>query len=79
MNISLISEILETYEGRDKFLKTLSYAAKLATGFSSSSVTTKKWKLFGSRMSECRVILRLMDDIPILHDTLTYGWGRQVS
>ncbi|XP_011498573.1 PREDICTED: peroxisomal membrane protein 11C [Ceratosolen solmsi marchali] len=72
MNIASISEYLETYEGRDKFLRTLSYAAKLASGFSSSHDTAIKFKKFGSKMSGARVILRLLDDIPNIHRVKTY-------
>ncbi|XP_015114057.1 peroxisomal membrane protein 11C [Diachasma alloeum] len=75
--MELISEYLESYEGRDKFLRTLSYAAKLATVFPKSNDTASKFKYFGSQMSGCRVMLRLLDDIPSLHYALTYGSGRQ--
>ncbi|XP_053978991.1 peroxisomal membrane protein 11C [Hylaeus volcanicus] len=75
MNIALISEYLETYQGRDKFLRTLSYTAKLATLGVSSKETEEKFKIFSSRMSECRTVLRLLDDIPIIHHAITYGWG----
>lgn len=76
--MELISEYLESYEGRDKFLRTLSYAAKLATVFPKSNETAHKFKYFGSQMSGCRVMLRLLDDIPSIHYALTYGWGKQV-
>lgn len=77
--IDVFSEILENYEGRDKFLKLFTYTAKLATLFTKSPETTDKFCQFGSKMSECRVILRLMDDIPVLQATIAYGWGKQVS
>ncbi|KAJ8674110.1 hypothetical protein QAD02_005372 [Eretmocerus hayati] len=77
MNIAVISEYLDSYEGRDKFLRTLSYAAKLASGFPSSSNTADKFKIFSSKMSGARVILRLLDDIPNLHHAMTYGWGQK--
>ncbi|OXU30628.1 hypothetical protein TSAR_003642 [Trichomalopsis sarcophagae] len=77
MNIALISDYLDTYEGRDKFLRTLSYAAKLASGFPSSDDTADKFKSFGSKMSGARVILRLLDDIPNIHHAMSYGWGQQ--
>lgn len=76
MSIAVISDYLETYEGRDKFLRTLSYAAKFATLVTSLEETEKKLKIFSSRMSECRVILRLLDDIPMIHYAMTYGWGK---
>ena len=78
MSIAKVSEVLETYDGRDKFLKTLSYAAKLATVFTKSDKTAQKFKHFGSQMSGCRVILRLFDDVTILYETMEYGWGKMV-
>lgn len=79
MAVPLVSDYLETYSGRDKMLRTLSYAAKLLTVCTSSKSTEKKLKTFGSQMSECRVMLRLLDDLPTLHCVMTYGWGKQVS
>jgi peroxin-11C len=78
MNIASISEYLETYDGRDKFLRTLSYASKLAAGFSSSHDTSNKLKIFGSKMSGARVILRLFDDIPNIHRARTFRWRQKV-
>ncbi|XP_017893583.1 peroxisomal membrane protein 11C-like [Ceratina calcarata] len=76
MSVALISEYLDTYQGRDKFLRTLSYIAKFATVGTSSNETEKKLRVISRQMSECRVILRLLDDIPVLHYALTYGWGK---
>lgn len=75
MDLSLINDYLTTYSGRDKMLRTLSYSAKLLTVCTSSKNTEKKLKTFGSQMSECRVMLRLLDDLPTLHYIMTYGWG----
>ncbi|KYN23292.1 PREDICTED: peroxisomal membrane protein 11C [Trachymyrmex cornetzi] len=77
MDLPLMSNYLETYSGRDKMLRTLSYAAKLLTVCTSSKSAEKKLKTFGSQMSECRVMLRLLDDLPALHYMMTYGWGKQ--
>lgn len=77
MDLPLVSNYLETYSGRDKMLRTLSYAAKLLTVCTSSEMTEKKLKTFGSQMSECRVMLRLLDDIPTLNYAMTYGWGKK--
>lgn len=78
MDLGLIADYLETYEGRDKFLRTLSYSAKLATVLTKSNEKIEKFKLFGSQMSNCRVILRLLDDIPLLYAAVNHGRGRQV-
>ncbi|CAK9820824.1 Peroxisomal membrane protein 11C [Anthophora plagiata] len=77
MDITLISEYLETYPGRDKCLRTLSYMAKFATLGASSKETEKKLKIFSSQLSGSRVILRLLDDIPMIHYAMSYGWGKQ--
>lgn len=77
MDLLLINDYLNTYSGRDKILRTLSYSAKLLTVCTSSKNTEKKLKTFGSQMSECRVMLRLLDDLPTLHFIMTYGWGKK--
>ncbi|KAK1134759.1 hypothetical protein K0M31_007533 [Melipona bicolor] len=79
MSTALISEYLETHQGRDKFLRTLSYAAKFATLGTFSNETERKLKIFSSQISECRMILRLLDDIPTIHYAMTYGWGKEES
>ncbi|KAK0085166.1 hypothetical protein PV325_005663 [Microctonus aethiopoides] len=76
-NLEIISDYLDSYEGRDKFLRTFSYVAKLATILPKSNDTVMKLNRFSSQMSGCRVILRLLDDIPTLHAAINYGWGRQ--
>lgn len=78
MALPLMNDYLKTYSGRDKMLRTLSYVAKLLTVCTSSKSTEKKLKTFGSQMSECRVMLRVLDDLPTLHFVMTYGWGKQV-
>lgn len=78
MALPLMNDYLETYSGRDRMLRTLSYTAKLLTVCTLSESGEKKLKTFGSHMSECRVMLRLLDDLPALHCVTTYGWGKQV-
>ncbi|KAG8037706.1 hypothetical protein G9C98_005917 [Cotesia typhae] len=77
--MELMSNYLESYEGRDKLLRVLSYAAKLATVIPRSEENKKKFKIFGSQMSNCRVILRLLDDIPTLNYALTYNWTNKAA
>ncbi|XP_072759387.1 peroxisomal membrane protein 11C [Anoplolepis gracilipes] len=77
MDLSLINDYLKTYSGRDKMLRTLSYSAKLFTVCTSSKNTEKKLETFGSQMSHCRMMLRLLDDLPMLHYIITYGWGKK--
>ncbi|XP_066594063.1 peroxisomal membrane protein 11C [Prorops nasuta] len=77
MSLVLVSEYLETYSGRDKFLRLFSYAAKLATIAATTKDTENKLKTLGSQLSGSRVILRLLDDIPTLCGVMSYGWGKQ--
>lgn len=76
--MELISDYLETYEGRDKFLKTLSYTSKLLTIIPRSQENINKIKYFSSQISDCRVILRLLDDIPSIYYAYSYWNGKQV-
>ncbi|XP_043663916.1 peroxisomal membrane protein 11C [Vespula pensylvanica] len=79
MDVEILSNYLDTYHGRDKILRTLSYIAKLTTVATTSKTTEAKLKVFSSKMSECRVILRLLDDLPIFYYARKYGWGKQES
>ncbi|XP_015176404.1 PREDICTED: peroxisomal membrane protein 11C isoform X2 [Polistes dominula] len=79
MDIEILSNYLDTYRGRDKILSTLSYIAKLATVVTTSEITENKLKIFSSKISECRVALRLLDDLPTFHYATKYKWGKQES
>lgn len=78
MELAIISNYLETTSGRDKVFRLLSYAAKLLTACTSSRSTEQKLNIFSKQMSECRVMIRLLDDVPALHDAIAYGWGNKV-
>lgn len=78
MDMEILLNYLDTYRGRDKILRTLSYIAKLITVTTTSKKTEAKLKTFSSKMSECRVILRLLDDLSIFYYARKYGWGKQV-
>lgn len=77
MNLSLITDFLNTYSGRDKVMRTLCYTTKCASGLVSSEISAIKLLTFGNHLSACRTILRLFDDIPMLSSTLAYGLGKQ--
>lgn len=77
MNLTTLSEVLETYEGRDKFLRLLSYMGKLGTAISTPKDVAIKSQIFSRQISGCRVILRLLDDIPMLNYVISYGWGKE--
>lgn len=77
--VALISGYLETYEGRDKFLRTLSYAAKLVSGYAKTTSghgpTSGNLKKLGSELSKCRVILRLLDDFGAIRAAVEHDWS----
>jgi peroxin-11C len=79
MDIEDISKFLGTHSGRDKVIRTLSYATKLAAAFVSSEETVRKLETISGQLSACRTVLRLFDDIPMLNYTLTYGLGKEVE
>ena len=73
--------VLESYRGRDKIMRLVSYICNLIGG----SVQHTRYihlaqKLFrvGEALSNCRTILRLFDDLAMLTFTLSYGLGKQV-
>ncbi|XP_058460819.1 peroxisomal membrane protein 11C [Malaya genurostris] len=74
-----ICEMLDTYTGRDKIVRTLCYTAKLASGLSSSRdpELSKKLAIFSSKMSQTRATLRLLDDLPMISYSLNYGLGNK--
>lgn len=77
MSVSEIADFLETPTGKDKVIRTLCYAAKLASALVKTESTSEKLNSFGSQLSNCRVILRLLDDFPQLSCTIEYGLGAQ--
>ncbi|KAL5020041.1 hypothetical protein ScPMuIL_002933 [Solemya velum] len=66
--------VLETYRGRDKIIRTCSYLATMF-GASGNSATAKKLQTIAAELSACRVMLRLFDDLPMLAHNLSYGLG----
>ncbi|XP_046436593.1 peroxisomal membrane protein 11C isoform X4 [Neodiprion fabricii] len=76
MNIATVIEVLESYHGRDKVLRLLTYLGKLTSGIASSKNVAIKSQIFSNQISGCRVMLRLLDDIPMLHHVVSYGLGK---
>ncbi|KAK4882917.1 hypothetical protein RN001_006236 [Aquatica leii] len=72
-----LCNVLETYKGRDKFIRTLCYTSKLIGGIASDELFAKRCFIFSSQMSATRAVLRLFDDIPMLKYTLQYGLGKK--
>lgn len=73
-----ICGMLSCYSGRDKVIRTLCYAAKLASALNvdKNPDAANKLKIFSSKMSQTRATLRLFDDLPMLQCTLQYGLGK---
>lgn len=71
-----IDEYLDTYSGRDKFLKALCYSLKFATGFTDSPKSLHNLKLVSSEISNCRTILRFLDYVPVVKYILSYKFGK---
>jgi len=74
-----VCDMLDTYGGRDKVMKTLCYTTKLLSGLyaNSNSDLAKKLGIFSSKISGARATLRLIDDIPMLKHSLAYGLGEK--
>lgn len=89
-----ICNVLETYKGRDKvktifcllssifafqFLRTICYSTKLISGLTSDPLLAKRMQNVSSQMSAARLILRLLDDLPMLKYAMEYGFGEEVN
>lgn len=67
-----VCELLDSYNGRDKVVRTACYAFKLYGCITDD----KPWQTAGSRLSNARLMLRLFDDIPMIRHTWNYGLGK---
>ncbi|XP_062868962.1 peroxisomal membrane protein 11C [Trichomycterus rosablanca] len=72
--------VLESYRGRDKVIRTLCYGAQLVGGAISqktgnSSQLGKSLLLFSAQLSHCRTVLRLFDDLSMAAYSQSYGFG----
>ncbi|XP_026076916.1 peroxisomal membrane protein 11C isoform X2 [Carassius auratus] len=71
--------VLESYRGRDKVIRTLCYGSQLVGGLlagkSSQSSLGKRLLLFSAQLSDCRTTLRLFDDLSMLAYSTSYGLG----
>ncbi|XP_073682134.1 peroxisomal membrane protein 11C [Garra rufa] len=71
--------MLESYRGRDKVIRTLCYGSQLVGGVlagkSCQSSLGKSLLLFSAQLSHCRTTLRLFDDLSMLAYSSSYGFG----
>ncbi|KAJ0032701.1 hypothetical protein NQD34_002782 [Periophthalmus magnuspinnatus] len=76
-------QVLETYRGRDKVIRTACYGAQLVGGVlcrdSSPDGSSRRLGLslllLSAQLSHCRTILRLFDDLSMLAYSHSYGLG----
>lgn len=77
MSLEKTTKFLETYRGRDKILRTLSYVSKFAAGVAKDPKRAAQYDNFSSQLSACRAALRLLDDVPMIAYVFEYGLGRK--
>ena len=70
---------MESYRGRDKIMRTASFAACLGSGLAKNKELSEKFMKVMTEISACRTILRLFDDLSMLALSLKYGLGKHVS
>nr|XP_017520088.2 peroxisomal membrane protein 11C isoform X2 [Manis javanica] len=80
--LSGLVSALESYRGRDRLIRTLSYCCQLVGGAlvvrcpARSDVGTRLLEL-SSQLSRCRTVLRLFDDAAMFIYTKQYGLGAE--
>ncbi|KAJ8374727.1 hypothetical protein SKAU_G00053070 [Synaphobranchus kaupii] len=72
--------VLESYRGRDKVIRTLCYGSQLVGGVLSQKTTGssemgKSLLQFSAQLSQCRTVLRLFDDLSMFAYSRSYGLG----
>lgn len=77
-NVAQLVKLLETYRGHDQTLSLIGYGSKMLSDLASDS-SGQKLRKISAEISNCRVILRLLDDWSMLAYTLSYGLGKQVD
>ncbi|KAB5559281.1 hypothetical protein PHYPO_G00027290 [Pangasianodon hypophthalmus] len=75
-----VVNLLESYRGRDKVIRTVCYGSQLVGGIISqktanSSQLGKSLLLFSAQLSHCRTVLRLFDDLSMAAYSRSYGLG----
>ncbi|XP_040039660.2 peroxisomal membrane protein 11C [Gasterosteus aculeatus] len=83
MSVEPLVQLLESYRGRDKVIRTACYGSQLVGGLLSRKAETdvssrrlgKRLLLFSAQLSHCRTVLRLFDDLSMLAYSHSYGLG----
>lgn len=76
MSLECATKLLASYSGRDKVLRTLGYTSLFLSGAIKDKNTAESFRILSSKLSGCRAVLRLFDDLPMLSCTLSYGFGK---
>ncbi|XP_063146729.1 peroxisomal membrane protein 11C isoform X2 [Candoia aspera] len=75
--------VLETYRGRDRVMRTISYGCQLAGGILVTRRQPGEASLgqsllaVSAQLSHCRTVLRLFDDLAMLSYSCQYGLGNK--
>ncbi|CAH2293126.1 Peroxisomal membrane 11C [Pelobates cultripes] len=72
--------VLESYRGRDRVMRTLCYSCQLFGGVMMKNGEKKNWEsllIVASQLSHCRTVLRLFDDLAMLAYSMKYGLGKK--
>lgn len=72
--LAQVVSVLETYRGRDRIIRLLTYAA-MFMGSNGKTAAQIKWRTIAGELGACRVILRLFDDLPMLLMNLSSNFG----
>jgi len=76
--LEIAAERLRVHAWRDKTMRTTAYCFSLiATRYSNTKLGTRAGRI-ATALNSTRAFTRLLDDLPMLKATLTYGFGKQV-
>ncbi|KAM4809906.1 peroxisomal membrane protein 11C [Rhinophrynus dorsalis] len=80
--VSGLVNVLESYRGRDRVMRTLCYSCQLLGGIMTQKEGMKQdwgksFLIVSSQLSHCRTVLRLFDDLAMLAYSLKYGLGKK--
>lgn len=81
MDGAVVAQFLETYRGRDKVYRLISYLSQCIAGglqYFGHRNSAARFEALGGALSTCRVMLRLGDDLAMWQVTKSFGFGSQV-
>ncbi|KAG9466078.1 hypothetical protein GDO78_017248 [Eleutherodactylus coqui] len=75
--VCAVVNVLESYRGRDRLIRTLCYSCQLIGGVGEERCGGRRLLIVASQLSHCRTVLRLFDDLSMLAYSLQYGLGKK--